>query len=181
MNYFDFNDTPLPSVFELIPQGTLVKVRLTLCPGGYDDPDQGWTGGYATCHPRTGSVYLNVEFTVLAGEYARCKLRSRIGLFSPKGPTWGQMGRAFIRAMLCSARGIHPKETSPEAKQALCIQGFAALDGLVFLAPVDWENDPLGQPRHVIKRAILPEHPAYAQHMGAESPAIQTDCPSWAV
>ena len=32
----------------LIPKGTLAKVRLTIRPGGFDDPAQGWTGGYAT-------------------------------------------------------------------------------------------------------------------------------------
>ena len=32
----------------LIPKGTLARVRLTIRPGGFDDPAQGWTGGYAT-------------------------------------------------------------------------------------------------------------------------------------
>ena len=32
----------------LIPKGTLAKVRLTIRPGGFDDPAQGWTGGYRT-------------------------------------------------------------------------------------------------------------------------------------
>src|SRR4051812_14301568 len=113
MSYFDFNDAPEQAAFELIPKGTLVKVRLTIRPGGYDDLSQGWTGGYATRNDRTGSVYLNGEFVVLEGEYARCKLWSLIGLYSPKGPEWGNMGRGFIKAMLCSARGISPKDTSP--------------------------------------------------------------------
>ena len=40
----DFNDVKQTS--NLIPKGTIVKVRMTLRPGGFDDPSQGWTGGY---------------------------------------------------------------------------------------------------------------------------------------
>ena len=52
----DFNDAQ--SNTNLIPKGTLAKVRLTIRPGGFDDPSQGWTGGYAT-RGSTGAVYLN--------------------------------------------------------------------------------------------------------------------------
>ena len=38
----DFNDAQ--SNTNLIPKGTLAKVRLTIRPGGFDDPSQGWTG-----------------------------------------------------------------------------------------------------------------------------------------
>ncbi len=44
----DFNDAEAQQgAFDLIPKGTLVRVRMTIKPGGYDDPTQGWTGGYA--------------------------------------------------------------------------------------------------------------------------------------
>jgi hypothetical protein len=52
-------------------EGTIVKVRMTIRPGGYDDASQGWTGGYATQSMTTGSVYLNCEFVVLDGPYAK--------------------------------------------------------------------------------------------------------------
>jgi hypothetical protein len=64
----DFNDAPQNPT--LIPKGTLAKVRLTFRPGGFDDANQGWTGGYATCGS-TGAVYLNGEYTVLEGPYAK--------------------------------------------------------------------------------------------------------------
>ena len=57
----DFNDAQ--SNTNLIPKGTLAKVRLTIRPGGFDDASQGWTGGHAT-RGSTGAVYLNGEFTV---------------------------------------------------------------------------------------------------------------------
>ena len=62
----DYNDASQNP--NLIPKGTIAKVRLTIRPGGFDDPSQGWTGGYAT-RGSTGAVYLNGEFTVLEGPY----------------------------------------------------------------------------------------------------------------
>ena len=60
----DYNDvTQSPN---LIPKGTLAKVRLTIRPGGHNDPSQDWTGGYAT-RGSTGAAYLNCEFVVLEG------------------------------------------------------------------------------------------------------------------
>ena len=44
----DFNDAEQQQGFDLIPKGALVKVRMTIKPGGHDDPAQGWTGGDAT-------------------------------------------------------------------------------------------------------------------------------------
>ena len=154
------------SGFDLIPKGTVVPVRMTLKPGGYDDPSQGWGGGYATESFETGSVYLAAEFVVTAGDHAKRKMWSNIGLHSKKGPTWGQMGRSFIRAALNSARNVHPQDNSPQAAAARRIQGFHELDGLEFLARVDIEKDGKGQDRNVVKIAVEPDHPDYAKLMG---------------
>ena len=183
----DFNDADEQSTFDLIPKGTLVKVRLTIRPGGFDNASEGWTGGYATRNATTGSVYLNCEFVVLAGPYARRKLWSLIGLLSPKGPEWARMGRTFIRACLNSARGIHPKDESPQAQNARRIVGFQDLDGLEFLARVDWEKDPHANDKHVVKTPVGPEHTDYAALMGSAGSAAPapvygpvTGRPSWA-
>ena len=73
----------------------------------------------------TGAVYLDAEFTVLEGQYAKRKIWSMIGLYSPKGPNWANMGRSLVRGILNSARGISDKDKSPEAQarapdQRLC-------------------------------------------------------------
>jgi hypothetical protein len=163
----DFNDAEAQqSGFNLIPKGTLVPVRMTLKPGSYDDPSQGWTGGYATQSFDTGAIYLAAEFVVTAGEHAKRKMWSNIGLQSPKGPTWGQMGRTFIRALLNSARNVHPQDNTPQAAAARRIQGFADLDGIEFLVRVDIEKDTKGEDRNVVKIAVEPDHPDYARLMG---------------
>ncbi|PPE66565.1 hypothetical protein [Caldimonas caldifontis] len=170
----DFNDAEQQPSFDLIPKGTLARVRMTLKPGGFDDPAQGWTGGYATQSFETGSVYLAAEFVVLEGEYARRKLWSNIGLHSPKGPAWGQMGRSFVRAILNSARNVHPQDNGPQAAAARRIQGFHELDGIEFLARIDIEKDGRGDLKNVIKSAVEPDHPDYARLMGLPPKASGT-------
>ena len=164
-NWHDFNDAEPQQGFDLIPKGTIVPVRMIIKPGGHDDPAQGWTGGYATESFETGAIYLAAEFVVTAGEHAKRKMWSNIGLHSRKGPTWGQMGRSFIRATLNSARNAHPQDNSPQAAAARRIQGFYELDGIEFLARVDIEKDGKGQDRNIVKIAVEPDHPDYARLM----------------
>ena len=169
MSWNDFNTAEDP--FDPIPKGTLVKVRMTIKPGGYSS--QEWEGGYASQNKDTGSLYLNCEFVVLEGQYARRKIWSLIGLQSPKGPEWGNMGRTLIKGILNSARGGLPQDTSPAAQNARRINTLRELDGIEFVARVDMEKDPQGNDRNVIKTIITPEHQEYAAlmrghiHMGS--------------
>lgn len=191
----DFNSAEDQNNFDVIPKGTLVKVRMTIRPGGYDDASQGWTGGYATQSMTTGSVYLNCEFVVLDGPYAKRKMWSLVGLHSPKGPEWANMGRAFVKGILNSSRGLHPQDNTPQAQQARRIQGFADLDGIEFVAKVELDKDQNGDDKNVIKTAITPDHKDYAAVSGntvqaaastqpASSPqasaSAPTGRPSWA-
>jgi hypothetical protein len=162
----DFNDAESQS-FDLIPKGTIAKVRLTIRPGGYNDEQQGWTGGYATRNANTGAVYLSCEHTVLEGKYARRKVFSLIGLMSPKGPEWANMGRSLVRGILNSAHGISDKDASPQAQAKRRIRNFADLDGLEFLARIDIGKDTSGEDKNEIRVALTPDHKDYATHMGA--------------
>ena len=159
----DFNDAQ--SNTNLIPKGTLAKVRLTIRPGGFDDPSQGWTGGYGT-RGSAGAVYLNGEFTVTEGAYARRKIFTLIGLYSPKGPDWANMGRSLVRGMLNSARGISDKDQSPQAQSARRINGLKDLDGIEFLARIDVGTDASGDEKNEIRSAVTPDHRDYAGAMG---------------
>lgn len=174
MSYFDFNNASEQTSYDLIPKGTILRVRMTIKPGGYDDPSKGWTNGFATRNPSTGSVYLNCEFVVLEGPFARRKMWSLIGLHSPKGPEWAAMGRTFIKAILNSARGINPSDNSPSAQNARRINGFADLEGIEFLAKVDWEKDQNDQDKCVIKSAVTPDHKDYATLMAGVASAPAT-------
>lgn len=162
----DFNDAQSNS--NVIPKGTLAKVRLTIRPGGFDDPALGWTGGYAK-RGNTGAVYLDAEYTVLDGQYAKRKIWSMIGLYSPNGPNWANMGRSLVRGILNSARGLSDKDKSPEAQARRRINGFADLDGLEFVARIDVGTDTNGDEKNEIRSAVTPDHREYAQVMGASA------------
>jgi len=167
----DLNDAEEQREFALIPPKTLAKVIMAIRPGGYDDPSQGWTGGYATRSDKTDAVYLNAKFTILEGPFAKRVVFGLIGLYSPKGPEWSNMGRSFLRAILNSARGIHPTDQTPQAQTARRIRGFADLDGVEFVVRIDVEKDQNGEDKNVVKAAIQPDSKEYAALMGAVSRA----------
>ena len=159
----DFNDARQNA--KLIPKGTIAKVRLTIRPGGFSDPAQGWTGGYAK-RGSTGAVFLDAEYTVLEGQYAKRKIWSMIGLYSPKGPDWGNMGRNFVRGALNSSRGLSDKDNSPQAQNARRISGLADLDGIEFVARIDVGSDSNGEEKNEIRQAVTRDHKEYAVVMG---------------
>ena len=181
----DFNDARQNA--NLIPKGTIAKVRLTIRPGGFDDPSQGWTGGYAK-RGTTGSVYLDAEYTVLEGPYAKRKIWSMIGLYSASGPNWANMGRSLVRGILNSARGLSDKDNSPEAQNARRISGFADLDGIEFVARIDVGTDANGDDKNEIRQAVTRDHKEYAAAVGghaaptgyAPTPAYPAPQPSYA-
>jgi hypothetical protein len=170
----DYNDAQQNAA--LIPKGTLAKVRLTIRPGGFDDASQGWSGGYAT-RGTTGAVYLNGEFTVLEGPYAKRKIFTLIGLHSPKGPDWANMGRSFVRGMLNSAHGISDKDSSPRAQAARRISSFADIDGIEFVARIETGTDTNGEDKNEIRAAVTPDHKGYAAVWGAQ-PAAHATAPA---
>ena len=165
MSWRDFNTADDQNSYDLIPKGTLARVRMTIRPGGLNDPAQGWTEGYATRGKSTDSVYLDCEFVILEGKYAKRKVWSLIGLYSPKGPDWGNQGRAFIKGILNSSRRLNPKDNSTEAQTKRRIGGFQELDGVEFVAKIDIEHGDRGD-KNVIKLAITPDHKDYAALMG---------------
>ena len=173
----DFNDAKQNA--NLMPKGTIAKVRLTIRPGGFDDPSQGWTGGYAK-RGTTGSVYLDAEYTVLEGPYAKRKIWSMIGLYSASGPNWANMGRSLVRGILNSARGLSDKDNSPEAQNARRISGFADLDGMEFVARIDVGKDSNGDDKNDIRQAVTRDHKEYAAATGGQAAAAgSTPAPAY--
>lgn len=180
MSWNDFNSAEEQRDFDVIPKGTLVKVRMTIKPGGFDDHSQGWAGGFATMSDTTGAVYLNCEFVVLDGQYAKRKVWSLIGLHSDKGPEWGSMGRSFIKSVLNSSRGIAPKDNSPNAQNARRIQGLNDLDGIEFVAKIGMDKDQHGEPKNIINVVVTPDHKDYQAAMsGAATSQGQASQPAY--
>ncbi len=165
MTWNDFNSAEDQQSIDVIPRGTIAKVRMTIKPGGYDDHHHGWTGGYATDNPETGSVYLNCEYVVLDGPYAKRKIWNLIGLYSAKGPEWGNMGRTTIKGILNSAHRLSPEDQTPAAQQQRRLAGIHELDGIEFVVQIGVQKDREDELRNTIRMVITPDHKGYAAAM----------------
>lgn len=168
MNPLRFSDAKPQLSDELIAAGTALKVILHINPGGYSDPNLGISHGLAT-EGKSGSIFLKGEFTVLAGPYAKRKIFTMIGLFSPNGEAWHQMGRTMIRAMLESAYQVLPSDQSEQADQKRTIASYDQLNGLEFVVRVAVETDPQGKPRNCIQRIVTPDQEPYQSCMASEN------------
>lgn len=166
----DFNGADAQdAAFDLIPANTLVKVTLTIRPGGAGP--EGWLTQSRT----SSALYLNTEAVVLEGPHARRRIYTRIGFkgksLNERGEdTYANRGRALIRGILESARGIKASDQSEAARAARMIRSLGDLNGLDFVAKVGVEkdrNNPDDAGRNVIKAAIGPDHAQYAAVMGA--------------
>ena len=182
----DFNGADAQqNAFELIPAGTLVKVRLTIRPSGAGP--EGWTTQSRTSEAQ----YLNTEAMILDGALAKRRVFTRIGVRGKNGQgaddNYGNRGRALIRGILESARGVGAKDTSDRARAARTIRGYGDLNGLEFIARIGIDkdrNDPTDGGRNVVAAAVGPEHADYARLMGSApswaSPPGNANAPSWA-
>jgi len=164
-SFLNFNNVERQPNFPLIPDKTLTKGRVDIKQGGYNNDKEGWDAGMATLG-KTGAVYLKCEFKILSGEYKGQKVLSLIGLHSEKSPLYQQIGRQFILAILESARGIDPKDTSDIANSKRQIKSLADLDNITFISEISIGKDAHGNPKNEIKKAIAVDHPEYGTLMG---------------
>ena len=67
----NFNDAEDQMSYEIIPNKTIAKVRLTLKKGNHITDE--FTDGYATLSKAGSSIYLACEFVVLSGQYENRK------------------------------------------------------------------------------------------------------------
>ena len=187
-NTIDFNGAETQdAALANIPSNTLLKVRMTIRPGGVGP--EGWL----TQSKTSDALYINTESVVLDGPHARRRIYTRIGVkgraVNDRGEdVYANRGRALIRGILESARGVRTDDQSDRARSARTIRGFGDLNGLEFVAKVGIDkdrNNPSDAGRNVIAAAIAAEHGDYGRLMGAAPAAAPattaaTPAPSWA-
>ena len=128
-NGMDFNGADTQdATFDLIPANTLAKVCLTIRPGGAGP--EGWL----TQSKTSPALYLNTEAVVLEGPFARRRIYTRIGFRGkaaggPGDDTYGNRGRALIRGILESARGVRADDQSEVARATRMISSLGDLSG----------------------------------------------------
>jgi hypothetical protein len=156
MSNFDFNDAGEQRSTDVIPDGTIATVQMTIKAGGAG-PD-----GWLTRAKDGASEHLNCEFTVVDGTHAKRKLWSRYTVEGTNHQTAIDIARKMFKAMLESAKGIRPDDETPAAKAARQVKSWADFDQLRFVARIGVEPPKNGyEAKNTIKEIITPERQAW--------------------
>ena len=150
---YDFNNV---SEVDLIPANTIAKARLCLKPG--DDPDNPFLK-----LSRNGGKYLDCEFVILEGEFAKRKVFHKIGIEGNED--WVKMSQRFIKNLLESANGIAKNDKSEKAENIRKIEELTDLDGLEVLIKIGITPEGEFQPQNKIQSVITAESPIYQRMM----------------
>ena len=177
MASYDFNDADTQRNFDVIPDGTIATVRMTVRPGSAGE------GGWLRRSKDGGSEALDCEFVVLDGPFAKRKFWT---LFTIAGTTPGHGEAANIsagklRAMLESARGIKPDDTSDTAKQARRIGSYGDFNGLSFIARIGVEPPQNGyKAKNRLDHVVTPDEKAWkpVQQEPVATPAKPASSPA---
>lgn len=182
----DFNNAGKQTdEFDLIPDGTIVPVQMTLRPGNAGE------GGWLKRSKSQECQMLDAEFVVLEGPYARRKFWSMLVV---DGTTEGQqkvaeISVARIRAMLESARGIKPADDSADALERRRVTSYGDLDNLRFWGVVGIEKGKDGyKDKNVLEKVVTPDRSDWRQldqvkatgSMAKTAPKASGAAPSWA-
>jgi hypothetical protein len=157
---YDYTDAPEQRGNELIPADTVATVQLTIRPGGAGE------GGLLKRSKDGACEMIDAEFVIVDGPHAKRKLWENLVI---AGTTDGhakaaEISRGKLRAILESARGIKPNDTSKEAREARTAE-LGDFDGLRFIAKIGIEkgrpkNDGTGESypdRNTIAAVITPD------------------------
>jgi hypothetical protein len=157
---YDYTDAPEQRGNELIPADTVATLQLTIRPGGAGE------GGLLVRSKDGLCEMLDMEFVVVDGPHVKRKLWERAII---NGTTNGhakaaEISRGKLRAILESARGVKPTDTSAEARKARTAE-LGDFDGLRFIAKIGIEkgrpkNDGSGEnyaDRNMIAAVVTPD------------------------
>jgi hypothetical protein len=135
---FDYSDPPRGN--NLIPDGTVATVQMHVRAGNAGED------GMLTRSKDGGSEYLDCEFVIIEGPYAKRKFWDRLIL---AGTTDGHakainINRGTLKGILDSAFDLDPDDKSPEARARRTVR-HKDFDGLNFLARIGIEK---GKPKN---------------------------------
>jgi hypothetical protein len=170
----NFNDAGPQRSFDVIPDGTIVPVELTVRPGNAGE------GGWLRRAKDGRSAGLDCEFTVTDGEHFKRKFWV---LFTLEGATVkhaeaGEISRSKLRAILESAHGIRRDDRSEAANKARDV-GYDAFNGLRFLVRVGVEPAQNGyKAKNTLDKVVTPDEVAWRKLEQTPKAATSTAAPS---
>ena len=187
----DFNQAAPQRDFDVIPAGTIATLQLKIRPGGAGE------GGWLRRSKNGDSEALDCEFVVTDGPYAKRKFwtLSTVGGTTEGHARAAEITRSKLRAILESAHGVRPDDTSEAAKRARQIESYGDLNGLRFIGRIGVEAARDNYPaKNVLLDAVTPDrrdwHPVEQtpkstatptpQYTAAKSEAAPLEKPAWA-
>jgi len=173
----DFNTASPQRSFEVIPANTIATLQITVRPGNAG------TGGWLRRSKDGLSEALDLELTVVHGEFAKRKVWT---LFTLRGTTDGhaeaaRISQSKIRAILESARGVRPDDTSEAAVQARRIADYGELNNLRFIARIGVEPARSGfKAKNTLEEVITPDRTDWhhVEQVAAHQPAKDSVAPA---
>jgi hypothetical protein len=164
MDMYDFSDVEPQQSSDLIPDGAFVKAIMTVRPGGVDGQTE-IDKGLLKASTTAGSdvLSLDCEFTITEGRFARRKFWQTFtvsgGKVDEKGASIGwNISKRTFRAMIDSALGLDPGDSSEDAKAKRRLRGLADLEGISFVAKITVEpsTDARYPDKNKLDRPVLP-------------------------
>jgi hypothetical protein len=173
----DFNTASPQRSFDVIPPNTIATLQITVRPGNVGD------GGWLRRSNDRLSEGLDLELIVVHGEFAKRRVWTLLTL---RGTTDGhaeaaRISQSKIRAILESARGVRPDDTSEAAVQARRIADYGELNNLRFIARIGVESATSGfKAKNTLEEVITPDRTDwhYVKQVAAHQAAKDSVAPS---
>lgn len=141
LNNAAVNDGPQQSMERtLIPAGTVARAVIVLKMGDFEIPEFG-RGAWFKKSSTSNAKWMELEFTIVGGEYDRRKFWDRIFVDGDKMGQSGmphakEIGLSTLRSIIESARNLDPSDMSPHAQQARNISGVDDLNTMEICAKI---------------------------------------------
>jgi|TARA_B110000285_G_scaffold35326_1_gene37919 hypothetical protein len=125
---------PQNQEFSLIPVGTIARAVLLVQQGDVEVPEFG-QGQWFKKSASTAAKWMNLEFTIIGGEFDRRKFWHSVFIdgdkIGPSGmPLAKEIGLRTLKSIVESARNIDPADMSPQAQQNRNIGGMMDLNAM---------------------------------------------------
>jgi hypothetical protein len=176
MNMFDLNEAERQGG-QVIPSG-VYTLRAKLKPKGAGDE------GLLRRAKNGPTQMLELELKVVGGEHAGHTFVDLITVNYNKdeGPLNGQddnyrtavrIGRAKLRSIIESARGIKPDDDSDDAKVKRRVESYLEFDGITFVAQLKTEPAQNGyRAKNVVHFVITPDDPSWTPSTPTTTAAV---------
>jgi len=169
--------------FSIIPNGTVVRTVVLVQQGDIEIPEFG-QGQWFKKSASTAAKWMNLEFTIIGGQYDRRKFWHSVFVdgdkMGPSGmPQAKEIGLRTLKSVVESGRGISPADMSPEAQQNRNISGMMDLNGMEICAKVGVKKGTNGyKDSNQLMVALTPENKDYLPQ--GSVPVQQTTIPAQA-